>query len=194
MGSDPVCMELAGFGPLVDDLVIGPDDEVANAFVYIKDGLARGATFETPTTPVVLDQRGCRFVPRVFGVRVGQPLEVLNSDPTQHDVHAVPVRNAEFNRAQPVQGMRETRIFTEPETMVRIKCDTHVWMTAYAAVLDHPFFAVTGADGAFDLAGVPPGHYTVEVWHERLGTTTATVQIAARESQRVAFTYSGYRP
>jgi plastocyanin len=191
MGSDPTCIELAGSMPRVDDVMIAEDGSLANAFVYIKSGLDPKATFEVPSSPVVLDQRGCRFVPRVLGVRVGQPLEVLNSDPTEHNVHAMPLRNAEFNRAQPVQGMRETRMFTTPEVMVRIKCDTHGWMTAYAGVLAHPFFAVTGADGGFELSEVPPGHYTVEAWHERLGTRTATAQIDGHESQQVAFTFGG---
>jgi hypothetical protein len=192
VGPDTTCLEIAGAPPPGEDLVVGDDGAVANAFVYIKDGLDRGQVYDRPATGAALDQRGCRFVPRVVGVQVGQPLEVLNSDPTGHNVHALAVRNAEFNRAQPVQGMRETRVFSSPEVMIRVKCDIHGWMTAYVGVVDHPFFAVTTPDGGFDLPDVPPGQYTVEVWHERLGTQTRRVRVDARRTEPLAFTFAGH--
>ena len=191
VGPDTACLELGGAPTAGEDLVLDAEGAVANAFVYIKDGLDRRQPFNRPTTAAVLDQRGCRFVPRVLGVQVGQPLEVINSDPTEHDVHAVGLHNAEFNRAQPLQGMRETRVFTAPEVMVRVKCDTHAWMAAYVGVLDHPFYAVTRADGRFDMPDVPPGQYTVEVWHERLGAQTARVRVDTRKAEPLAFTFSG---
>src|SRR4029078_6167178 len=137
-----------------------------NAFVYIKSGLEPGHAFAVPTSTVVLDQRGCRFMSRVLGVRTHQTLEVGNNDRTEHNVHGKPGPNGQFNRLQPLQGMRETHVFTVPEVMLRIKCDVHPWMSAFVGVLDHPFFAVTGTDGRFMLTGVPDGHYILEMWHE----------------------------
>ncbi|MEO8483003.1 MAG: hypothetical protein ABI634_12390 [Acidobacteriota bacterium] len=169
MGLDPTCLEIAGATPVNDDLVVASDGAVGNAFVYIAAGLPPGAAPGPPATPVVLDQHGCRFVPHILGVRAGQPLEFVNSDPTEHTVHAEPGRNAEFNRLQPMQGMRESHVFTEPDVMLRLKCDRHPWMSAYIGIMEHPFFAVTAADGSFTLSGVPDGHYTVAMWHEQLG-------------------------
>ena len=111
-------------------------------FVYVQSGL--NGTFPAPTTPVVFDQKGCQYIPHVFGVQVGQPIEILNSDPTLHNIHATPKTNAEFNTAQPIQGMKTTHTFTakEADVVVPFKCDVHGWMNASVGVLDHPYFAV----------------------------------------------------
>ncbi len=178
MGLDPVCLEVNGASSANDTVVVSSDGFVANAFVYIERGLDRAHAFAAPTEPVHLVQRGCRFVPHVLGVRTGQPVEIINDDPTAHNVHSLPGLNAELSRLQPVQGMRETRTFASPEIMVRLKCDLHPWMTAFVGVVDHPFFAVTDADGHFALTGVPDGVYTLAVWHERFGTQTTTVTVA----------------
>jgi plastocyanin len=157
-------------------------------FVYVKDGLVN-YVFDTPTAPVVLDQKGCRYIPHVFGVRVNQPVEIVNSDPTLHNIHATPKANQEFNNGQPIQGMKMTHTFTAQEVMVPFKCDVHGWMNSYVGVMNHPYFAVTNADGSFELASLPPGTYTIEAWHERLGTQTQTVTIAAKETGQVTFTF-----
>ena len=125
----------------------------------------------------------------MFGVRVGQPLEIVNSDPTLHNIHAMPKANQEFNNGQPIQGMKMTHTFTAKEVMVPFKCDVHGWMNAYVGVLDHPYFAVTGADGTFKLKGLPPGTYTIEAWHEKLGATTQSVTLGAKETKEVTFTF-----
>jgi hypothetical protein len=131
----------------------------------------------------------CRYTPHVFGVRVGQPLDITNSDPTLHNIHATPKNNAEFNQGQPIQGMKTTKTFTTPEVMVPFKCDVHGWMNAYVGVLDHPYFATTGTDGKFSLKSLPPGTYTIEAWHERLGAQTQSVTIGAKETKEVNFTF-----
>ena len=128
-------------------------------------------------------------MPHVVGVRVGQPLEIENSDPTLHNIHAMSKVNQEFNNGQPIQGMKMTHAFTQKEVMIPFKCDVHGWMNAYVGVLDHPFYAVTGADGSFSLKGLPPGTYTIEAWHEKLGTQTQTVTVAATETKDVAMTF-----
>jgi plastocyanin len=161
-----------------------------NVFVYVKDGLGT-LKFPVPPAPLVLDQKGCQYRPHVFGVQVGQPIEILNSDATLHNIHAWPMANAEFNKGQALQGMKDTHVFSTREVMVPFRCDVHRWMNSFVGVLDHPFFAVTGADGSFSLKGLPPGTYTIEAWHEKFGTKTASVTVGAKESKDVAFTFSG---
>jgi plastocyanin len=187
MGLDPTCLEINGATPVNDDLVVASDGAVANAFVYITAGLPPGVAPGPPATPLVVDQRGCRFVPHVLGVRAGQPIEFVNSDPTEHDVHAEPGPNGQFNRLQPLQGMRESHVFTEPDVMTLIKCDRHPWMSAYVGVMEHPYFAVTGADGRFTLSGVPDGHYTVAMWHERFGRIDREVAIVDHHETQADF-------
>lgn len=176
MSSDPLCMTEGQ--ALSEVLLVGPDNGLQNAFIYVKDGLGN-RRFPVPTTPVVLDQQGCRYLPHVVGIQVGQTLEVRNSDPTLHNVHAVPKVNKEFNFGQPTKGMTSNRSFEQPEVMVPFRCDVHGWMNAYAGVLPHPFFAVSTSDGSFEIKGLPPGSYTIEVWHEQLGTQTMEVSVAA---------------
>src|SRR6185295_13402131 len=125
----------------------------------------------------------------VLGIQVGQPLQVINSDPTLHNIHAIPAANQEFNAGQPITGMKMTHTFSTKEVMVPFKCDVHGWMHAWVGVLDHPYFFVTGADGTFQLKGLPPGTYTIEAWHEKLGTRTQMVTIGARETKDLAFSF-----
>jgi plastocyanin len=191
MSSDPSCACGAGQPPLSDAVLVAADGALQNAFVYIKDGLDPAYTFPTPSTPVVLDQKGCFYAPRVMGLRIGQPLEMANTDPTFHNIHAMPKENREFNHglAPGVPPMRHT--FTKPEVMVRFKCDVHGWMAAHIGVMGHPFFAVSAADGTFSFSGVPPGGYTVEAWHEVFGTRTARVTVGAGDSSPLSFSFGG---
>ena len=169
-------------------VVVGEGGGIQNVFVYVKDGLGN-LRFPVPSAPVVLDQKGCRYAPHVGGAQVGQQVDVVNNDPTLHNVHALPAANREFNFGQPLPGMKQSHRFSTREVMVPFKCDVHPWMRAYVGVLDHPYFGVTGADGTFSLNGLPPGTYTVEAWHETLGTQTQTVTIGAKESREVAFSF-----
>ncbi len=171
-------------------IAVGTDKGLQNTFVYVKEGLG-AATFPVPATAVVLDQQGCRYVPRVVGVQVGQPLDVINSDPTFHNIHAVGRINREFNIGQPSRSLKMTHTFTTSEVMVPFKCDVHDWMTAWVGVLDHPFFAVTGADGSFELKGLPPGTYTLESWHETLGVQTRSVVVSRGATATASFTFKG---
>lgn len=189
MGNDAACVAGSGPNPQSDRELISADGGLANVFVYVKDPFD-GYTFDTPSESVTMDQKGCMYKPRVFGVRVGQPIEIVNSDATIHNVHALPMQNQEFNESQTRAGMRTTKIFTVPEVMVRFKCDFHGWMAAHVGVMSHPFFAVTDATGAFSIAGLPPGTYTLEAWHETFGTRTQQVTIAASGRQTVALAFS----
>jgi plastocyanin len=188
MNSDPFCEKQPQ--NKTETVVVGEGSGLQNVFVYVKDGLGDRA-FPVPSTPVVLDQKGCRYSPHVLGIQVGQSLELLSSDNTLHNIHAVPEQNREFNRALQLAGMKHTHTFSAKEVMVPFKCDVHKWMSAYVGVLDHPFYAVTTADGRFELKGLPPGTYTVEAWHEKLGTQTQTITIAEKQTSDVAFTFKG---
>jgi len=187
MASDPRCTNP---GAVTETVLTGANGALQNVFVYVKDGLGN-LTFPVPATPVVLDQKGCQYRPHVFGVQVGQPVEILNSDATLHNIHAWPMTNQEFNVGQALQGLRHTHTFSTKEVMVPFKCDVHKWMNAYVGVLDHPFHAVTQPDGSFTLKGLPPGTYTVEAWHETLGTMTQSVTVGAKETKDVAFSFAG---
>jgi len=174
---DKTCATLVpGAERQTETWVVGEGGGLANVFVYVKTGL-EGRSFPVPTEPVVLDQQNCWYTPRVVGVRVGQSFQVLNSDPLLHNVRAQAEVNQAFNQGQPVQGVRYSHTFSTDEVMVPIKCDVHAWMNAWVGVMNHPYFAVTGPSGAFELPNLPPGTYTVEAWHEAGGTTTGTVTV-----------------
>jgi plastocyanin len=189
MGGDRACAQVAGPNPTNDAVIVAPDGALQNAFVYIKGGLDPAYRFDPATATVELDQKGCRYVPRVVGLRVGQTLEIMNNDDTLHNVHALPMANQEFNQGLQSRGSRMQKTFTVPEVMVRFKCDVHGWMSAWVGVVPHPYFAVTKADGTFELKGVPPGTYTMEAWHEKFGTQTATVTVTDHQAQTVAFQF-----
>ena len=187
MNSDPVCLKQAT-DTETEYYVVGDGGGLGNVFVYVKSGLT--GSFPPASDTIILDQQGCRYTPHVFGIQVGQTLQVVNSDPTLHNIHATPANNAEFNTGQPIQGMTFDREFDNVEIMVPFKCDVHGWMNAYVGVLDHPFFAVSGGDGAFDISGLPPGTYEIEAWHEELGTQTESVTGAEGGTAEVSFTFA----
>jgi len=191
MNADPACVAAnKGHNPTQETFVVGDGGGLGNVFVYVKSGLS--GSFPAPTNAVTFDQRQCHYIPHVFGVQVGQPIEIVNSDATLHNIHALPKTNAEFNTAQPIQGMKTMHTFTQKEatTIVPFKCDVHGWMNAYVGVLDHPYFAVTKPDGAFSIPNLPPGTYELAAWHERLGEQTLNVTVAAKESKADAnFTF-----
>jgi plastocyanin len=191
-GIDAVCAQASGGTMASQAVIVGKDGALENAFVYVKDGLDPSYTFDVPPTPVELAQQGCRYSPRIFGVRAGQPVEIVNNDPTLHNVHALPMANQEFNMGEPNRGQRMQKTFTVPEVMVRFKCDVHAWMTAYVGVMTHPYFAVSAADGTFTLKGLPPGTYTVEAWHEKFGRQTAKVTVASNQSQTADFSFTDH--
>ncbi len=189
MNADPVCVRENKTPQFQETYIVSDDGKtLGNVFVYVKDGLGN-YVFDTPTDPVEIDQKSCRYHPHVFGIRVGQPLEIVNSDPTLHNIHAMPKDNQEFNNGQPIQGMKMNHTFTQKEVMVPFKCDVHGWMNAYVGVVDNPYYAVTDKDGKFDLKNLPAGTYTIEAWHEKLGTQTQSVTLGAKETKDISFTF-----
>jgi plastocyanin len=189
MDGDPSCAAKHA-GPVPNGaLVLGDGNHLGNVFVYVKDGLPANATGAPPSTPAVVDQRGCLYAPRVVGVMVGQPVQFLNSDDLLHNVHGRPQVNDEFNLAMPAQVKERQTQFAQAEGMFRIRCDVHPWMVGYLGVSKHPFFAVTGKDGQFTLKGLPAGTYTVEAWHEKLGTQDQQVTLTDGGTATVSFSF-----
>jgi hypothetical protein len=189
MNADPVCLKENKTPQFQETYSVGSDGKsLSNVFVYVKDGLGN-YVFDPPTDTVTIDQRECRYHPHVFGLRVGQKLIVLNSDPTLHNIHALPKVNSEYNVAEPIQGMKQEHVFTTKEVMVPFKCEVHGWMNAYAGVLDHPYYGVSDKDGKFEIKSLPPGTYTIEAWHEKLGTMTQSVTLGPKDTKDVNFTF-----
>lgn len=193
MDGDPQCAALHD-QPVMDEEVVRTrfegEERLGNVFVYIRSGL-EGREFEPPTTPVVIEQRGCWFGPRVQGIMVGQTLEVINSDPVTHNIHPLAKVNREWNQSQAPGEAPLKRRFARPEVMIRIKCNIHHWMHAWVGAVGHPFFAVTGRDGAFSLEGVPPGTYTIEAWHEKLGRLEQSLVLPATGRSEMTFNFKG---
>ena len=187
MNSDPVCAMQAT--DTMSNTFVGSNGHLGNVFVYIKEGL-EGRSFPAATDVLTINQQGCRYTPHVFGMQVGQTLQIVNSDPTLHNIHATPSVNDEFNMGQPIQNMTFERTFDSAEVMVPFKCDVHGWMNAYVGVLDHPYFATTALDGLFDISSLPPGDYIVEAWHEALGTQTQNITVTTGGTTEVSFTFT----
>src|SRR5262249_13262170 len=153
---------------------------VRDAFVWIRNGVPPGE-YPVPREPVTLDQRGCEFVPRVFGIRRGQTLLLTSGDPFLHNVHGA----AAFNVPMPNAGLRVEESFAHIGVMTPIKCDVHNWMRAFAGVVPHPFWAVTDDSGSFRISQLPPGKYTIEVWQERLGWRRIDVTLGGNETHDI---------
>ena len=190
MSGDPACVEAHKGKAYDESLLVSPKGGLANAFVYIKSGL-EGKSFETPSTPATLDQRGCWFTPRVLGLETNQPLAISNSDPVTHNVHPMAQSNREWNHSQGAGEPVITRRFPRPEVMIPVKCNIHSWMHCFIGVVDHPYFAVSAADGTFTIPNIPPGDYVLEAWHEKLGTKELKVTVAPSGQQQVNFEFKG---
>ncbi len=192
MDADPVCKKANAKPVPKGDVVVSAKGDLANVFVYVKESVKKEAIPAEKPAPIVFDQAGCVYNPHVFGVRTGQTIQILNSDPTLHNVHAMPKTNPGFNMGMATKGQKIEKSFAKPETMIRVKCDVHGWMTAYVGVLDHPWYAVTDANGSFSIANLPNGEYTLEAWHEKLGTKTAKVTVTdAGAAAPVEFSFGG---
>jgi len=186
---DPICVRAHPDGLPYENFVVGKEGGIQWAFVYLAPELLSGAKFATPTETMVVDQKGCVYTPHVFGVMLNQPVRIKNSDPTLHNVHGITNRNGEFNIAQPAGAADLNVTFGKAEIGMVVKCEVHGWMRAYACALPHPFFAVTDADGNFTMS-VPPGEFSLTVWHEELGTRpqTETIRIGKNESKTLTIT------
>jgi len=180
------------------ETVVAKDGKLSNVFVYIKEGTTADGkkiadyTFDTPASEVVLDQKGCHYIPHVIGMQPNQKLKVTNSDPTGHNIHALPKAgggNEEWNESQPSGAGPITKTFKRSEILVPVKCNQHPWMKAYIGVVKHPFYAVSKEDGTFEIKGLPAGTYTVVAWHEKFGEKTAQVKVDAKGTATSDFAF-----
>jgi len=191
MNADPKCAKMHSGKDVASEMVtVNANNTLKDVFVYVKKGL-EGKKFPTPTQKVSIDQQGCTYHPHVFGMMAKQPLEIMNSDNTLHNIHALPKNSSPFNLAQPKQGTRMTKTFDKSEVMVKIKCDVHSWMASYVGVLDHPFYAVSDDKGSFTIKDLPAGSYEIETWHEKFGAQTMKVTVGASDTKTAEFTYEG---
>ncbi len=188
MNAEEACEKLHPTPVSGATVVVGKSGGLANTLVYIKSGLD-GKAFEPPQEVVVLDQRGCMFVPRVLALRAGQTMTVKNSDPVSHNIHPRPENNREWNQQQSPGSPDLIRRFVRPEVVIPVRCNVHSWMRSYIAVMEHPYFAVTSEDGTFEWPAVPAGEYTIAAWHETLGEQTQKVTLGSRGEQAVEFTF-----
>jgi plastocyanin len=188
MGMDPMCARINAGKRVVDEVVVASaDGSLANAFVKLDGSFPRTPV---PVEPVTIDQRGCIYLPRVVGARVGQVLRVRNDDNLLHNVHSISTATNGFNIGQPMAGMRyEFRL--KDEEILKLKCDVHRWMAVYVGIVSHPYFAVSGGDGSFTIAGVPAGRHAISAWHERFGTLKQTADVKPGATTTVAFAFTG---
>jgi plastocyanin len=187
MASEADCVAQYSADPTVS-WVNSSGGGLADVFVYVREGL-EGMSFPIPTEAVGINQQGCQYRPLVSGVQIGQTLTIQNSDGLLHNINASPTMNRPFNISQPV-NMETGREFAAAEVMVPIQCDVHGWMAGYIGVVSHPYHAVSGSGGSFNLSQLPPGDYVIEAWHSRLGTQEQTITVTTGQTAEVTFTFT----
>ena len=185
MTADPGCPT----GPQPADVALVKDGKLANVFIYIKEGLPQG-NFAVAGEQVVLDQKGCRYNPHMIGIMAGQPLKILNSDTADHNIHDMPGKNPPWNESQMPTDKPIIKTFANPEMMIPVQCNQHPWMRAYINVMQHPYFAVSAADGRYEIKNLPPGEYTLAAVHERFGEQTMKIKVGPKETVKAPFIFA----
>lgn len=188
MSKDPGCAQNRNGAALAENVVAGADGGLANAVVYISQGLS--GTEPASSSPVKLEQKGCQYAPHVVAVNPGQPMSIVNDDKTIHNVHPDPRPggNKGWNKSQTAGTPPIEVVWANEEVAIPVKCNIHPWMRAYIVVVKGPY-GVSGENGAFKLDGVPPGTYTLTAWHETFGTLTKAVTVTAGKAANADFTY-----
>ena len=184
MSADAKCAHPGG---AVTEDIVADGEGLQNVIVYVSQGLG-DTKFEPPKEAVVIDQKGCTYQPHVVTVRASQELKVVNSDNTTHNIHPIPNNNRELNQSQP-PGVPFSMTFAREEIAIPVKCNIHPWMHGYIAVFKHPFFAVTGKGGSFEIPNLPPGTYTITAWHEKLGSSFQKVTVGEGETKSLEFVF-----
>jgi hypothetical protein len=166
-------------------LLVSADKGIKDVVVFLPD-IPKGKALEKPAKPPVLDQKNCEYHPYAQIFPVGSTLEILNSDPVLHNVKTKGGSKSTFNLAQPKIKPKLTQEFKNAE-IVQVECNVHGWMNAVLAVADHPYYALTDDKGSFKITDVPPGKYTLKIWHAKLGQQTQEVTVGPKEEAKVAF-------
>jgi len=187
MSADVACARLHTTAALSEEIVADKSGDLQNVVVYVADGLG-DRTFDVPTESATLQQKGCVYEPHVLALRANQKLQVINGDACMHNIHPSPANNREWNKAQNGGSTLEAT-FAREEVGIPLKCNVHPWMRSYLAVFKHPFFAVTGKDGSFDLSNLPPGTYTISAWQEKLGTVSQKITVGSNETKTLQFVF-----
>ena len=170
------------------EVMVNENGTLKNVFVWVKSGVP-DKQWPVPGSAVKLEQKGCMYEPHVLGVMATQEIEIINDDPTNHNIHPLPKVNQEWNESQPPKGDAKKKSFARQEVLITVKCNVHPWMRAYIGVVGHPFFAVTGDDGTFTIKGLPPGTYTVEAIQEKFGSKEMQVTVGAKEAKTADFDF-----
>jgi hypothetical protein len=184
--ADPVCKSQHATAGKDETVVADANGDLANVFVYVKDG---AGSYSAPTTPVTLLQKGCMYTPHIFGIQVNQPLAIVNGDPTLHNIHCMAVINDAFNVGQPTQNMATQKTFSKPEVLVKFKCDVHGWMHCTAGVVTNPFYSVSGTDGTFKISQLPAGTYSLVAVHEKYGESQPQ-QITVKDGEAASANFT----
>jgi plastocyanin len=175
---DPTCGKMHPEVPTTRFYVTGANGALADVVVSLQ-GISGKSTGKS-AAPVVMDQKGCEYIPQILALQTGQKLDVKNSDPVLHNIHAIPDAssgNKESNMAQLASAPDISMSFDKPEMFMKFKCDVHPWMFAWVSVFDHPYFAISGKDGTFKIANVPPGKYKLQAAHRKAGTVTKEIEV-----------------
>lgn len=177
MDADPVCAASHKEAARAESFIVDANGNLANVIVYLKGVKYDG---KAPSNEVIIDQKGCVYSPHVLGVQAGQPVKILNSDATMHNIHGLPKVNKEFNFGMPKSLKEKSIVFDKSEDVFVIKCDVHPWMKSYTQVFDHPYFAVTGTDGSFSIKNVPDGTYKAIAWQEKFNKRTLSQDVTVK--------------
>ena len=185
MSKEPSCAKMYTTPPFAETVVTGAGNSLENVVVYVSAGAPDDAA---PSTAAVFTQKGCRYIPHVLAFQVNQEIKITNEDQTSHNIHTLPKLNREWNKSQPPGAPPITEKYDKNE-IFPVKCNVHPWMHGNFAVLKNSHFAVTGDGGAFSLANLPPGKYTITAWHESYGEQTQDVTISGSETKTISFVF-----
>jgi len=166
-----------------ETVIVGDKGELKNVVVSIKKDEDKDLPGPVPKGPAVLDQKDCMYEPHVLAMMVGQDLIIKNSDPFLHNVDSQAKDNDVFNIGMPHKNDGVKVPAPKAAETFRVKCDVHPWMSAWIAVFDHPYFAVTSDDGTFDIKNLPDGTYTLQAWHETYGTQDQKITVKGGKAE-----------
>jgi plastocyanin len=183
MSNDPGCK-----GQTQSEQVVVDGGHLANVLVYVKQGLPNAA-YQSPKESLDIKQEGCRYVPHMAAVMVGQLVKFEDDDQTLHNIHPMPKNNPQWNQSQMPNSQPLEKTFSQPELMIPVKCNQHPWMHMYLSVLSNPYFAVTGSDGKFAIKDLPPGTYTIAAVQEKYGEKTQSITVGPKEDKNLSFNY-----